>query len=316
MNLRAHLSERLARMSKSRQTQQGDANSVEWPSHLVERIARDRWVLFLGSGVSSSCRNTAGKSPPTWSALLAELCGTIRDGEAKSVGEGLIASRQLLAAADHIRHVLASEANLGGYFKTIRAAADGPADDKYVPSSLFDALLALDPKVVFTTNYDKLFENASRNGFAVHRYDSSGLSHDLRQGEPVLVKLHGSTDAINDIILTRTDYVRVGSAGREVFEALGALSLTSTILFVGYSLDDPDIQLVLQAVGRAGLSPEAHFMLSPEHESPARIPVFKESFGVSVLCYPREDHSKAEIAISELGNLVLATRAGMTNPNP
>jgi hypothetical protein len=31
------------------------------------------------------------------------------------------------------------------------------------------------------------------------------------------------------------------------------LSLTSTILFVGYSLDDPDIQLVLQAVGRGGL---------------------------------------------------------------
>lgn len=123
-------------------------------------------------------------------------------------------------------------------------------------------------------------------------------------------------DAINDIVLTRTDYARVVDEGRQVFDALGALSLTSTILFVGYSLDDPDIQLVLQAVGRRGLSPEAHFMLSPQPSSAARVPVFKDSFGVSVLTYTAGEHALAEQAITELGNLVLAARPGVVPPAP
>jgi hypothetical protein len=289
---------------------------VEWPAHLIERIARDRWVLFIGSGVSASSRNTASQSPPDWVTLLSTLCALIRDDATREIGERLIANRELLAAADHIRYALDSELNLGGYFSAIRAAVDGPGGDRYEPSSIFDALLTLDPKVVFTTNYDRLFETASRSGYAVHRYDSLSLSHDLRQGEPVLVKLHGSTDSINDIVLTRTDYARVTEDGRHVFAALNALSLTSTILFVGYSLDDPDIQLVLQEVGRRGLSPEAHFILSPAPVSAARVPVFKESFGVSVLCYPAGDHAEAERALVELGAQVLAARTRGAAPPP
>lgn len=282
---------------------------VDWPQPLVERIAGNQWVLFLGSGVSASCANHAGVSPPPWAGLLTQLCGMISDAGLKGIGEKLIARGELLPAADHIRYALDKEHNLDGYLQAIRTAVDGPLGDKYRPSALFDALLGLDPRVVFTTNYDKLFEIASRSGFATHTFDSAGLSHDLRRGVPVLVKLHGSTDAINEIVLTRTDYARVRQTGRQVFDALAALSLTSTILFVGYSLDDPDIQLVLQAVGRPGMSPEAHFMLAPEPPSPSRIPVFRESFGVSVLPYPAGDHALAGNALLELSNLVQFERA-------
>lgn len=282
---------------------------VPWPPHLVERIASDQWVLFIGSGVSASCENVAGDSPPDWTGLLTTLCNMISDDDAREVGRRLIVARELLPAADHIRFSLNGEANLDGYFQAIRTAVNGPPGDKYRPSALFDTLLSLDPRIVFTTNYDKLFEIASTSGFEVHRFDSPDLSHDLRRGEPVLVKLHGSTDAINNIVLTRTDYARVMRVGRNVFDALSALSLTSTILFVGYSLDDPDIQLVLQAVGRSGLSPEAHFMLAPEPESPSRIPVFRESFGVSVLSYPAGDHGAAKAALDELSTAVQRARA-------
>lgn len=104
-----------------------------------------------------------------------------------------------------------------------------------------------------------------------------------------------------DIVLTRTDYARATTVGRPVFDALRALSLTTTILFVGYSLDDPDIQLVLQAVGRPGTVPEAHFMLAPKPASASRIEVFKESFGVSVLTYTGT-HSRAPTALKELAD--------------
>lgn len=130
------------------------------------------------------------------------------------------------------------------------------------------------------------------------------------------MKLHGSTDSPDDVILTRSDYAKVARVGGDAFAALSALSLTSTILFVGYSLDDPDIQLVLQAVGRSGLSPEAHFMLSPEPASPARLPVFKEAFGVSVVSYPAGDYGAVESALSDLADLVLAARGAMAGSPP
>ena len=42
---------------------------------------------------------------------------------------------------------------------------------------------------------------------------------------------------------------------------------------------------------------------------PCSIPVFKESFGVSVLTYPAGDHAQAEAAVVELGDLVVVGRA-------
>ena len=286
---------------------------VSWPAPLVDRIVSDRWVLFIGSGVSASCKNRAGNSPPTWRALLLDLCALITDVGQRKVGEQLIESRDYLSAADHIRYILAQESNVTGYQQALRAAVEGPPDDRYSPSKLYDHLLNLEPKVVFTTNYDKLFESASRGGFRLLPVTSASLGDELRRREPVFIKLHGSTDAINEVVLTRSDFAEVAKIGRDVFDTLKGLALTSTFLFVGYSLDDPDIQLVLQAVGRPGLSPEAHFMLAPRPPSASRIEVFKASFGVSVVTYTGA-HRRATKAIKELADKVAAIRASRTTP--
>lgn len=282
---------------------------VEWPSTLVDRIASDHWVLFIGSGVSASCQNRAGERPPDWAGLLTKLGELIVDDKRRKMAMRLIQNREYLPAADHIQYSISQEHNIAAYNQTIKAAVEGPSDDRFRPSTFYNSLLDLDPKIVFTTNYDKLFESASQNQFATHTYDSTDVSDALRLGEPVLVKLHGSTNAMSQVVLTRTDFATVMTKGRATFDALAALSLTTTILFVGYSLDDPDIQLVLQAVGRSGMTPEAHFMLSPRPLSPSRIPVFRESYGVSVLTYPPRSHAKAERALADLGKLVLGARA-------
>lgn len=281
---------------------------VSWPSTLVDRIASDHWVLFIGSGISASCENTIGACPPNWNGLLTNLSALIADPTRRKIAVGMIKRREYLAAADHIQYAVDQQNDLASYYQMIKTTVEGPAGDRFKPSSLYSVLLNLEPKIVFTTNYDKLFESASQNGFAVHTFNSTTVSDALRIGEPVFVKLHGSTDAISDAVLTRTDYARAAVKGRATFDALAALSLTSTILFVGYSLDDPDIQLVLQAVGRSGMRPEAHFMLAPRPRSASRVPVFRESFGVSVLTYPAGSHDKAKVALAELNQLVAGVR--------
>src|SRR5688572_13252549 len=130
--------------------------AIEWPQHLVERIAAGQWVLFVGSGLSASSRNTAGDSPLTWTGLLTELCSRVTDSDLKQAGDDLIAEHQLLAAADHIRYCLDNQNALNTYHAALKRAVEGPPGDLFVPSELFDRLLALDPRIVFTTNYDKL----------------------------------------------------------------------------------------------------------------------------------------------------------------
>jgi hypothetical protein len=282
---------------------------VEWPSTLVDRITFGHWVLFIGSGVSASCRNASGDSPPTWSGLLERLANLIADPAKKKTAKSLIKAKDYLAAADHIRFTIAQEQNIAAYHQTLKRSVEGPPGDRFRPSTFFDRLLDLEPRIVFTTNYDKLFETASRNEYRTYTpFEVADASDALRLGEPVLVKLHGSTNAMDEAVLTRTDFARVMTAGRRTLDLLSALSLTATFLFVGYSLDDPDVQLVLQAVGRSAFRPEAHFLLAPRPASAARVPVFRESYGVSVLTYPPRSHEKAEEAIAELVTLVLNRR--------
>lgn len=281
---------------------------ISWPQTLINRVAAGRWVLFIGSGVSATSSNDGGGHPPSWSGLLQALADLIPDNAQREIGHELIAGRDLLSAADHIRYALAEAGDLATYQQMIRQFVEGPADDRFKPSDLHVALLDLDPKIVFTTNYDKLFDLAAMGGYRIHSVRSHNVANDLRLGEPVLVRLHGSTDAMDEVVLTRTDYAEVTRSGQDVFDALRALSLTSTILFVGYSLEDPDIQLVLQEIGRPGPSPEAHFLLAPEPSSASRVQVFKESFGVSVLTHRAGHYEDVLLTIRELGQEVEARR--------
>lgn len=282
---------------------------LNWPEHLINQLAMDRWSLFIGSGVAASCSNKASKSPPTWHDLLTYLCDGILDEDTKSTGEELISRYDYLGAADHIRHCYEVEHRVHTYHQRIKEAVTGPLDDPFEPSSLYTVLLSLNPRTVFTTNYDKLFEIASRGGYSSHDFKSATLTDDLRRAEPVLVKLHGSVDSLAEVVLTRRDYSRVHHTGEHVLGILRALALTQTILFVGYSLGDPDIQLVLQNLGHNRLSPEAHFMLAEEPASASTVAVFQECFGVSVLTYPRGDHPAAEVALQELSDEVAGLRA-------
>ena len=102
---------------------------VAWPAPLLDRIIADRWVLFLGSGVSATCKNNERNHPPTCTDLLSSLCGLISDTRLRRIGEELIREHDLLSAADHIRYSLAQEDNLTGYEQAIRSAVEGPAAD-------------------------------------------------------------------------------------------------------------------------------------------------------------------------------------------
>ncbi|NMO01854.1 SIR2 family protein [Gordonia sp. TBRC 11910] len=63
-----------------------------------------------------------------------------------------------------------------------------------------------------------------------------------------LVKLHGTIERPTTVVLTRTDYSRARTERRVMFDMLRTQMLSSTFLFLGFSLTDPNFNLLLDDV--------------------------------------------------------------------
>lgn len=59
-----------------------------------------------------------------------------------------------------------------------------------------------------------------------------------------LIKLHGSFECPETIVLTRDDYARSRLERAEMFKHLAAEGRFTTFLFVGFSLADPNFNLI------------------------------------------------------------------------
>jgi hypothetical protein len=59
-----------------------------------------------------------------------------------------------------------------------------------------------------------------------------------------LVKLHGSIDRPDSIVLTRDDYARSRLVRREMFAQLRSEMANASFLFVGFSLNDPNFGIL------------------------------------------------------------------------
>jgi SIR2-like domain len=109
------------------------------------------------------------------------------------------------------------------------------------------ALVRLDLPLLFTTNYDELIEAAYLEAGLQLRVSISEEQFRARRGErPVrhLVKLHGSIDQPETIVLTRSDYARARADRNEMLSFLRSEMVETAFLFVGFSLSDPNFNLL------------------------------------------------------------------------
>jgi hypothetical protein len=206
--------------------------------------AGTRLVLFVGAGVSQN----AGL--PGWGGLLDQLASDLGLSEEQQRDLGDI--RDPLARAEATRAVADVDD-----LELKRAIAE--LIERYRHPSLCHAILAsMSVEEVITTNYDRLFEIANaphRTALRVLPYESVDHRH------PWLLKLHGTTLAPGeseptgeDIVLTRTDYARFDLRWRALASIVETLLVTRHMLFVGFSLDDPNFQRMVDTVRRAVLA--------------------------------------------------------------
>jgi hypothetical protein len=277
-----------------------------WPRDLVERIAAHDFVLVVGAGASIGCMNDEGACPPTWKGLLSRLTREFASGAAATEAKKLIEQSAFLDAAELVKSQAIDKSKLNNFFKTISKAVDGPAGHNFQPRPFHEALLSLNPSIIVTTNYDSILERASRNGYHVKTYMDDDVGYDVRTGTPILFKVHGSVDRQQKLILTRSDYSSIRRDGARSLEVLQALLLTKTSLFVGYSLTDPDIQLLLENNFGARGDHGAHYLLCGKGMPAYQKAVLDSSYGTMPVFHAANDFAEAERMVTLLGAMAAA----------
>lgn len=215
-----------------------------WDDSIIQEVAERRAVFVLGAGASMACETPDGRRPPSWGDLLDLLNGAVANYSERTYANSLISSGRLLEAAEVIRmNISAPE-----FTRIIRENLRNP---DYQPSGIHKAIIEIDPKIVITTNYDeiyeKLFRNLAGNGYTVVKpNEQENIISNLRSGDRCILKLHGCVTQTQDIVLNKTSYFNNRRKFPKFYNTIDAIFLINTIIFIGTSLDDPDLQLVLE----------------------------------------------------------------------
>lgn len=280
---------------------------MNWPQALIAELAARRCIVFLGAGASAGCHPQIGNvTVPTWNALLASL----RDLAAAAVDvvlvNRLLQQEKYLDAAE----IILAEVPSGDFSAFIRNTFDAP---HFQPSEVHKAILQIDPKVVITTNFDEIYDLYCRlgdaaAGYNICRYYDSHLVADLRSPVRLIVKAHGCISDTARIILTRSNFLRQRQDYANFFHVLNGLFLTHTLFFVGYSLSDPDIQLVLENATIAAASVHPHYAAIPSNMPPALKAAAQTAYNLYFIEFAAGNYAELEAGLRELAEDVMQFR--------
>jgi SIR2-like domain/CHAT domain len=228
------------------------------PASLVRYLVEKRCVLFCGSGLS------AWAKLPTWKKLLEDLVKQLADEAPDNPDldelNRMLAQGKLLEIADHCKEALGRRYNEILSEQLRGATGDIPAPHKVVVQLPFANIV--------TTNYDKLLERAYASVGSLPKTpthaDCETLGPLLFDGGFFILKAHGDIDRPESMVLTTRDYQDIIHANPAFNSLFSALLLTKSVLFIGYSLNDPDFQLLFdrQLTVFRGSVPERYALMT------------------------------------------------------
>lgn len=275
-----------------------------WPDALIREIADRRALVFIGAGFSKA----AHPLMPTWPELLNNLSPKLTKKADQALIIKLIKQHRLLDAAQIITDGV-ERADLNAFLKTIFQLRPAPLHD------IYRDLLQLDLKTIVTTNYDEFLEknfdhhSGGNAAYDVYKHTSSNVLSAIRSPQRVIAKMHGCITEPDELVLDRLSYFKARQRNHGFFNVMSALFTTHTVLFLGYSLGDPDLQIILENINSVSESAHGHYALLPKMEHRSMVKAIKQSYNISCIEYPAENHSLVPEHLSDLQIAVTANRA-------
>lgn len=188
-------------------------------AEVLGESARDGALsLFLGAGVSIA----AGL--PGFADLVTSMAGKLGKPYAPTTAQ------EAAAAAASLRAEVTDE-----QFKWAAAAVLEGAGG----SLLHTILASIRSAEVMTTNFDQLYESSAEVTYSPRLPDVLPWQRGRRR--PWLLKMHGSVGHPGELVITSEQLAAFNDAEAPLASVVQSQLLTRDVLFVGYSLQDPNV---------------------------------------------------------------------------
>jgi hypothetical protein len=263
------------------------------PRELIREITDNRAVAFFGSGLSRAARL------PDWPGLLKDLAdeahkaGSLPDPDHADLIDWADKSDYLMLA-DAVINVLGRDRFLQSMKSRFTKAVE--------PTAVHRALCFVPFAAYITTNYDPLLEDAWSAGRherldVFTNADEQELRDPFRSGRQFLVKVHGDIRTPRTLVLGLAEFRRAIHNNRAYRIFLQDVFRRYTVLFLGYSLSDPDVLNILdELVSIFGEVPGRHFALVDAATiSRLRAGVFARNYGIQVIRYEKTAPEHPEV---------------------
>jgi len=257
---------------------------------LVDDLARERVVLFLGAGVSASAVTAKGGRIAGWPGFL------------KSMANAMPAVQdQALRLIEKSDFLLACEILQVAYGDDWGTKVADEFGQKATPSELHKSIIALRQRLVLTTNFDKLLEAAweAEDKDATHyptvlsKVDEASFKALKDHGTRYIIKIHGTVDDAQSLVFSRSEYVRLAFGNANYSSLLESLLLNHTFLFIGFSMDDPAITSLMEmyALRYKGVRP--HYIFASQDVEPNIVDINKRLRKLITIPYDTKDNHAA-----------------------
>jgi hypothetical protein len=207
------------------------------PEELVAAVRDRQAVLFAGAGLSMNV------GLPSWREFIEHLCQDLEVSPEDYLGPQV--SYHTLAEFYRIRR---------GSIGALRSWMDRNwkvAEDQVAASKMHDLIVALDFPIIYTTNYDRNIEEAfSVRGKPFVKIANARDIARAGNGVTQIIKFHGDFDDDESLVITETDYFDRLAFDSPLDTKFRADALGRTVLFVGYSMSDLNIRLLLHNLWR------------------------------------------------------------------
>ncbi|HWT30642.1 MAG TPA: SIR2 family protein [Propylenella sp.] len=263
---------------------------------LAAAIKQRQAILFAGAGLSMSV------GLPSWRELIDHMIRELGLDSDNSLGRDF--SYQTLAEYYRI-----SQGSIG----PLRSWMDrkwSVSEERVRESKVHDLIVELDFPLIYTTNYDNNLEVA----FKLHGRDYTKVANardlaKLPEGVTQIVKFHGDFDDDQSLVIAETDYFDRLAFNSPLDIKFRADALGRTLLFIGYSMSDLNIRLLLHGIWQTWRNSGYQRSRPPSYVFMARPNAVQEAvlgqWGISVLSDEAEDPEAALLSfLTRLKELV------------
>jgi cold shock CspA family protein len=232
---------------------------MEVPSDLVNQVRDGRVVLFLGAGASKDSATADGRRCPT----TAELGRLLSD---KFLG-GYLRDGQLSQIAEYAMSECGDLGRIQQFIREIFLALQPTNGHRLVPRFVWRGLVTTNYDLLIEDTYAQVKERLQETRPMIENKDR--VDDNLRDARNVLLlKLHGCITRITSemcpLILTPDQYLEHRSGRSRLFNTLQEWGAEHPLVFVGHSVQDPDIRAVLLELRQLWEFRPRYYVVAPD----------------------------------------------------